>query len=114
MKGDSKLDTCDSKRHRLVPALEPGGDPACRLTAEEGKRRLPDIDRLFASLEKQEQTEGATVFVFRGDPDALWDAVSAFVDEEKVCCPFYSFEQTEAADGVLLRVSGGAGAGPLR
>jgi hypothetical protein len=101
-------------RHRTVPALEPGADPACRLTPDEGRRRQPDIDRLFASLAEQESTDDATLFVFRGDPEALWDAVSAFVDEESVCCPFYSFEQIEEADGVRLQVSGGEGEGPLR
>jgi hypothetical protein len=97
-----------------VPALEPGADPACRLTPDEGRRRQPEIDRLFAALAEQRQGDGGTVFVFRGDPDELWDEVTAFVDEEAVCCPFYSFEQTEEADGVLLRVSGGDGKGPLR
>jgi hypothetical protein len=102
------------RRQRLVPALEPGADPACRLTPEGGQRRKPDVERLFASLAKQERTEEATLYLFRGDPEALWDEVTAFVDEESVCCPFYSFEQTEEADGVLLRVSGGDGEGPLR
>lgn len=96
------------RRRRTVAALEPDADPACRLTREEGKRRQPAIDRLFAALAGQEQTEGGTLFLFRGDPDALWNEVSAFVDEEAVCCPFYTFEQTEQADGVLLRVSGEA------
>ncbi len=40
--------------------------------------------------------------------EALWDEVSTFVDEEAQCCPFFTFEQVEQAEGVLLRVSGKA------
>ena len=95
-------------RRRLVPASEPDGEPACRLTPEEGHRRQADTDALFAALASQSQTDSGNEFVFRGDPEALWEQVSTFVDEEAVCCPFFSFEQEERADGVVLRVSGKA------
>ncbi len=93
-------------RHRLVPASEPGADPACRLTAEDGRNRQTDTDKLFAQLAEQRQTAEGNEFVFRGDPDKLWSEVSTFVDEEAQCCPFFTFEQEEQAEGVLLRVSG--------
>ena len=96
-----------SERHRLVPASEPGADPACRLEREEGQRRQGDMDRLFAALAEQRETAGGNEFVFRGDPETLWREVSVFVDEESRCCPFLTFEQVQQADGVLLRVSGG-------
>ncbi len=92
-------------RHRLVPASEPDADPACRLTREEGQRRGADIDRLFSLLAEQRQTPNGNEFVFRGDPRSLWDEVSLFVDQESRCCPFFTFEQVEEADGVLLRMS---------
>ena len=95
------------ERHRLVPASEPGADPACRLEPEEGRRRQVDVDRLFAALADQRETAAGNEFVFRGDPDTLWREVSAFVDEESRCCPFFTFEQVEQADGVVLRVSRG-------
>ncbi len=38
--------------------------------------------------------------------ESLWREVSAFMDEEAVCCPFFTFEQVEEPDGVLLRVTG--------
>ena len=99
-------------RHRLVPASEPDAEPACRLTPEEGHRRETDTDKLFAQLAEQRQTAAGQEFVFRGDPDKLWSDVSTFVDEEAQCCPFFTFEQVEQAEGVLLRVSGKAiGAG---
>ena len=97
-----------SERHRLVPASEPGADPACRLEREEGQRRQGDMDRLFAALAEQRQTDGGNEFVFRGDAEALWREVSAFVDQEARCCPFFTFEQVEREDGVLLRVSHGS------
>ncbi len=96
-------------RHRLVPASEPGAEPACRLTREEGQRRQSDTDRLFAQLAEQRETAEGNDFVFRGDPAALWQDVSVFVDEESRCCPFFTFEQIERADGVVLRVRRGAG-----
>lgn len=91
-------------RTRLVPATEPGADPACRLTPEEGRRRQADIDRLFARLVEQRQTGRGNEFIFRGDPATLWDEVALFVEEESQCCPFFTFEQIEEADGVTLRV----------
>ncbi len=93
-------------RHRLVPASEPDSEPACRLTPEEGHRRETDTDKLFAQLAEQRQTAEGNEFVFRGDPDKLWSEVSTFVDEEAQCCPFFTFEQVEQPEGVLLRVSG--------
>ncbi len=93
-------------RHRLVPASEPDAEPACRLTAEEGRRRQTDTDKLFAQLAEQRQTAAGQEFVFRGDPADLWGQVSTFVDEESQCCPFFTFEQEEQPEGVLLRVSG--------
>jgi len=91
-------------RRRLVPASEPDADPACRLEPEEGRRRQADVDRLFAALADQRETAAGNEFVFRGDPETLWREVSVFVDEESRCCPFFTFEQVEQADGVLLRV----------
>jgi len=97
-------------RHRLVPASEPAAEPACRLDREDGRRRQDDIDRLFAALAGQRETAAGNEFVFRGDPSALWEQVSAFVDEESRCCPFFTFEQAERDDGVVLRVSRAAAA----
>ena len=93
-------------RRRLVPASQPDADPACRLTPEEGRSRQTDTDRLFGQLAEQRQTAAGNEFVFRGDPAVLWDEVSGFVDEESRCCPFFTFEQVEQGDGVILRVSG--------
>ena len=93
-------------RHRLVPASEPDADPACRLTRDDGERRSVDTGRLFASLAEQRQTPAGNEFLFRGDAESLWREVSLFVDEEAVCCPYFTFEQVEQADGVLLRVNG--------
>jgi len=92
-------------RRRVVPALDPGADPACSLTPEAGKRRAPDMERLFSQLREQRQTEGGNEFVFRGDPDTLWAEVSRFVDEESACCPFFTYEQLEEPNGVVLRVT---------
>ena len=99
------------ERHRLVPASEPGADAACWLEPEEGRRRQADVDRLFAALADQRETAAGNEFVFRGDPETLWREVSAFVDEESRCCPFFTFEQVERDDGVVLRASRAATGG---
>lgn len=95
-------------RHRLVPASDPGAEPACRLTPQEGRRRQADTDWLWARLAEQRPVEGGNEFRFRGEREDLWQAVSTFVDEEAVCCPFFHFEQVEEPDGVTLRVRGEA------
>jgi hypothetical protein len=92
----------------LVVAGEPDAPPHCRLTPENGSRRAANTDGLFARLADQRKTSGGQEFVFRGDPDELWTQVSLFVDEEAQCCPFFTFEQIEQADGVLLRLTGKA------
>ena len=96
-------------RHRLVPAREPDADPACRLTPDDGRHRQGDMDRLFAALAEQRETDAGNEFVFRGNAETLWREVSAFVDEEARCCPFFTYEQVQQPDGVLLRVSRGSG-----
>jgi hypothetical protein len=93
-------------KRRVIPASEPEAEPACRLTPEEGRRRQADTEKLFARLAEQRQTPEGQEFFFAGDPTSLWEAVSLFVDEERRCCPFFTFEQLERQDGVLLRVSG--------
>ncbi len=91
-------------RYRLVPASEPDAEPVCRLTPEEGRRRQADTDRLFARLKEQRYTGQAQEFFFAGDTDELWELLSLFVDEESRCCPFFTFEQVDEVDGILLRV----------
>ena len=90
---------------QTIPASQPDASLECLLTREDGQRRQPAIDALFALLDQQEQTQTGTRFVFRGDPTQLWDMVNTFVAEESVCCPFYNFTISETADGVELDVS---------
>lgn len=92
-------------RTQVVLATDPEAPLECLLTRDDGQRRQPAIDALFARLDRQEQTPTGTRFVFKGDPVALWEAVNAFAAEETVCCPFYDFTITETADGVELDVN---------
>lgn len=91
-------------RHRLVPASDTDADPACRLTREDGQRRRAGTGRLFAQLAEQRETARGNEFVFRGEPETLWNEITLFVDEESQCCPFFAYEQVEEPDGVTLRV----------
>jgi hypothetical protein len=91
-------------RHRLVPASDPSAPEACSLTPANGERRRPEMARLFAMLAEERPSARGNQFVFRGDSDELWKMVSAFVDEESLCCPFYSYEQREGEGSVILLV----------
>ena len=92
-------------RTQVVPATDPEAPLECLLTREDGQRRQPAIDELFARLDRQEQTPTGTRFVFKGEPSSLWESVNAFAAEEAVCCPFYDFTITETGHGVELDVS---------
>jgi hypothetical protein len=91
-------------RHRLVAAADPDAPQECTLTREDGERRGPAITQLFAALAEQREMPRGNEFVFLGNADELWQLVTAFVDEESLCCPFYSYEQRETAAGVTLFV----------
>jgi hypothetical protein len=91
-------------RYRLVPASDPDAPQACSMTREDGQRRGPDMQRLFAALVAENPSARGNEFVFGGDRDELWEMVSLFVDEESVCCPFYNYEQRETDEGVSLLV----------
>jgi hypothetical protein len=90
---------------QTIPASSPDAPLECLLTREDGQRRQPAIDALFALLDQQEQTASGTRFIFRGDPEELWHMVNAFVQEESVCCPFYDFTISLKTEGVELDVS---------
>ncbi len=92
-------------RTRAVPASEPDAEPACRLTPADGRRRA-DTEKLFSHLREQRQTPQGQEFLFAGDSGDIWRQVTVFVDEEAICCPFFSFEQIEQEGGVLLKVHG--------
>jgi len=91
-------------RHRLVEPPEPDAPRECRMTPDEGRRRAPTMARLFAHLATEKNLDDGIEYVFAGDSPTLWDDVAAYADEESACCPFFTFDQQEAADGIVLRV----------
>jgi hypothetical protein len=91
-------------KEAVVRASDPEAPLECLLTPEDGRRRQPAMEDLFARLDRQEQPKSGTRFAFKGDALELWGLVNAFVAEEAVCCPFYDFHITETAEGVELEV----------
>ena len=91
-------------RRRLVEAPDPDAPRECGMTPDVGRRRAPAMSRLFAHLAAEKNLDDGIEYTFAGDSPALWDDVAAYVDEESVCCPFFTFDQRETAAGVVLRV----------
>ncbi len=91
-------------RHRLVEPPEPDAPRECRMTPDEGRRRAPAMARLFANLATEKNLDDGIEYVFAGGSPTLWDDVAAYADEESACCPFFTFDQQETADGIVLRV----------
>ncbi|HET9201397.1 MAG TPA: hypothetical protein VFO84_10560 [Dehalococcoidia bacterium] len=93
-------------RTLTVEASQPDAEKACLMTADQGQRRQGDLDSLFSKVVKNTPIEDGQVLRLQGDRDDLWQKVLAFIEEEKVCCPFFSFEARELPDGVELTISG--------
>lgn len=92
-------------RRTYYPALDPQAPLGCdvflaadpeqdrRLVALRAHRSAPLVDRADGGLELR----------FRGLP---WETLVAFVEHERRCCEFFSFELEEQGDEVVLRVWG--------
>jgi hypothetical protein len=94
-------------RELIVHASQPDAERACRLTADDRNRRQDDLDSLFAAVADTQPLPDGQVLTLRGNPNEIWPRVEAFVAEERVCCPFFSFRAVERADGVELTITGG-------
>ncbi len=90
-------------RRRYVAAPQPDAEPTCLLTKEWAERREVPPDALFADVLSEETLPNGAEYHFESKP-GLWERVSAFVDEEKECCPFFNFEQIEEGDEIVLRI----------
>ena len=82
---------------------------ACLLTGEDLAARGEVVRPLIASYQKLHELEDGYAFQFPGDPEWIQRVVS-FIDEERKCCPFFTFElQFEPGLGPLwLRLRGSA------
>ena len=90
-------------RHRYVPSRQPDAEPVCLLDAETARRRREPPDALLAQARSQQTRPDGAEFHFAAQPD-MWERVSAFIEEEGECCPFFAFEQWEEDDEVVLRI----------
>jgi hypothetical protein len=93
-------------RSLTIEASQPGAEKACLLTPEDGARRQADIDSLFANAVQNRPIDEGQVLTLKGNPDELWPRVLGFIEEERLCCPFFSFHAQELADGVELTITG--------
>ena len=91
-------------RRRIVTPLDPNAEQVCLLDKEWAARRKENPEGFLDLARSQETSEHSTVFHFEPTAD-IWERMSTFVDEERECCPFFSFEQWEEGDEVLLKIS---------
>jgi hypothetical protein len=82
---------------------------ACLLTGEDLAARGEVVRPLIASYQKVQELEDGYAFQFPGDSEWI-ERVVTFIDEERVCCPFFTFElQYEPNLGpIWLRLRGSA------
>ena len=83
---------------------------ACMLTQEQQSMRSEQIHELLAS--SQQVRELSHGYAFQYPSEKVWlDRLTHFILEERVCCPFFTFELIfEPAQGPLwLRIYGQEG-----
>lgn len=82
---------------------------ACLLTGEDLTARGEAVRPLIASYQKLQELEDGYAFQFPGDSEWIQRVVT-FISEERVCCPFFTFElQFEPNMGpIWLRLRGSA------
>ena len=90
-------------RRRHVAPRDPNAEQVCLLDKEAASRRSEPPDAFLAAARSQETREDGATFRFAAEP-GMWERMSAFVDEEGDCCPFFAFEQSEEGDELVLRI----------
>ncbi len=89
--------------YRFLPPPSPGGERVCLLDRETALRREQPPDAIFAAAIHQDVRSDGSELRFEARP-GTWDRVSVFMDEESVCCPFFSFEAWEEGAEVVLLI----------
>lgn len=87
----------------MVPPLDPSAEPVCLLDRDWAERRAEPPDAFLDLATSQETSENGALFHFPARP-GMWERISTFVDEERECCPFFSFEQWEDGDEMVLKI----------
>ncbi len=90
-------------RRRHVPPRDAHAEQVCSLDKEAAARRSEPPDAFLAAARSHETREDGATFRFAAGP-GMWERMSAFVDEEGECCPFFAFEQLEEGDELVLRI----------
>ena len=90
-------------RRRHVAPRDPNAEQVCLLDKETAARRSEPPDAFLDAARSQETREDGATFRFAAEP-GMWERMSASVDEEGECCPFFAFEQWEEGDELVLRI----------
>ena len=101
-------------RRRYTAPRDSNAEQVCSLDKEAAARRSEPPDAFLDAARSQETQEDGATFRFAAEP-GMWERMSAFVDEEGECCPFFAFEQLEEGDELVLRIvkpPAGAGSPP--
>lgn len=90
-------------RTLTLEAIEPGPDPVCLLTRDEAALRAVPPDAFFDRAEYGPTDDGYVASLPRSD--AMWAMASAFIEEERRCCPTLAFALVEHDDRITLRAA---------
>ena len=90
-------------RRRYTAPRDPNAEQVCSLDKETAAGRSEPPDAFLDAARSQETLENGATFRFAAEP-GMWERMSAFVDEEGECCPFFAFEQLEEGDELVLRI----------
>lgn len=80
------------------------GTPACTLTPEGARARLPQARALTERLRERRRTDHRVVLRF-ADDGTTSTLVDAFVRDERQCCSFFGFTTRHVRDEVILELS---------
>ena len=94
-----------------MPEENPQDVPiACSLSAQEFGTRKNENEQLLREVEELKEFEQGYALKFRGSADQVQELLQ-FINQERACCPFFTFElRFEPQNGPLwLSLSGPAG-----
>jgi hypothetical protein len=91
-----------------IPLYDATAPIVCTADTDEVPKRIAQIERMRAALDRIDRTEHGLLLHFLNNP-ALETDVRRFADDEKRCCRFWGFEIDATPEQITLRWDGPPG-----